>query len=270
MKFLVLVPGRFHCPKGLCFLTVPKLSLLATQLGTLFKLQTMCRDEFNDASGRLRDATHDALCEVKISSCVWHSRFVTLSHLHAYSTVGRLPTCVELGIGDVRLPCSKLWLSFPARQLGGSATRPPTAHRKKRHQIFPSNSSNAFQSRPTPSLDQLLALHNALLNNFVVHNDTMTGCTPTATQHSFCPSGIQLHVHVVRTLLAPRHSLSEIQTDFMHLIAISCPVQSSAPCKNRVTMSATRPTITTLQHLRGRMGLPIHTQKPTNVLEASP
>ena len=72
----------------------------------------------------------DELCDA--FARVWHTSFMTLSHLHASPTVGRAPPRLEIGAADVHSVWKLLNEVFlqPARQLGEAAIPRVALHQR--------------------------------------------------------------------------------------------------------------------------------------------
>ena len=153
----------------------------------------------------ISNVTHGSLNPVTTSSCVWHTiSFVTFSHLHASPTIGRSPPLLRIGMADVHSSWG-LWLNWY------SCSWFDIWKRRQHHQwhiiekwrrVLPRNCSNISQRQSTPSFCQR----------------TSRTWPPTATK-PHAPPGIQHHVRVVRTVLAPQDSLPKFQSFSMHLFA---------------------------------------------------
>ena len=155
---------------------------------------------------------------------------MTFSSLHAPSTVRRAPARLEIGMTHEHTLSSGrreggqtlagLVFLQTVRQQGEAATQPAALHRRVARRVFSRNRSNAFHRLSTPSFGQCSALNCTHLKKFVVDSNTMMGCIPNGDQATLpLPSGIQHHVHVVGTMLAPQDALSKLQACSKYLFA---------------------------------------------------
>ena len=84
--------------------------------------------------------------------------------------------------------------------------------------VFPRSRSNTVHRLSTPSFGQCSALNCTHLKKFV-------------------PSGIQHHVHVVGTMLAPQDALSKLQACSKYLFANQSLATGAAICTLQVIWS---------------------------------